>query len=42
MHTVFGKVIDGLDVLEALAAVETDGMDAPLEPILIETITVQD
>lgn len=32
-HTVFGKVTDGMDVVDAIAGVERDGRDMPLEPI---------
>lgn len=39
-HTVFGQVIDGMDVVDAIAAVETDDSDAPLESILIESIEI--
>ena len=28
-HPVFGKVIDGLDVIQAIQAVPTDGRDNP-------------
>lgn len=29
-HTVFGKVTEGMDVIEAIAALETDYMDRPI------------
>ena len=32
-YTVFGEVIDGLDVIEKIAAVKTDKRDRPLEDI---------
>ena len=32
-HTVFGQVTDGMDVVETIGAVETDGRDAPIEPV---------
>ena len=31
-HTVFGEVTSGMDVVDAIEAVETDGRDAPIEP----------
>lgn len=37
-HTVFGQVVDGLDVLEKIAAVKTDGMDRPVEAVSICSI----
>jgi cyclophilin family peptidyl-prolyl cis-trans isomerase len=41
-HTVFGQVTSGMDVVEAIDAVKTDGGDRPLEPVGIATITVTD
>src|SRR6201995_803744 len=37
-HTVFGQVTDGMDVVDKLEAVETDGADRPQEPIGIASI----
>jgi peptidyl-prolyl cis-trans isomerase B (cyclophilin B) len=37
-HTVFGEVRDGMDVVERLEGVATDGRDMPVEPLLIESI----
>lgn len=37
-HTVFGHVISGMDVLDAIAVVETDSNDKPLEPVIITEI----
>ena len=37
-HTVFGKVTDGMDVVDAIVTVERDGNDKPLEPV---TFTVE-
>jgi len=39
-HTVFGRVSDGIDVVDAIEAVETDGRDRPQTPVVIETVTV--
>jgi len=36
MHTVFGQVIEGFDVIDAIAAVKTDDGDWPIEDITIE------
>ena len=35
-HTVFGKVTSGMDVVDALEALPTDGRDRPQEPAVIE------
>lgn len=37
-HTVFGQVIEGLDVLDKVAGVETDSQAAPEKDVIIETI----
>ncbi len=34
-HTVFGQVYDGMDVVDAIAAVETGAADKPVEPVVI-------
>ena len=34
-HPVFGKVIKGMDVVDAIAEVETDANDKPLEEVVI-------
>ncbi|MEX2017128.1 MAG: peptidylprolyl isomerase [Candidatus Pacearchaeota archaeon] len=34
-HPVFGKVIEGMDVIDAIAKVETDANDKPLEEVRI-------
>lgn len=41
-HSVFGQVIDGLDVVEAIAAVETGTMDRPVEEVSIVSVTIQE
>jgi peptidyl-prolyl cis-trans isomerase B (cyclophilin B) len=37
-HTVFGQVVDGMDVLDALESVETDHADRPQPPQVIEHV----
>jgi peptidyl-prolyl cis-trans isomerase B (cyclophilin B) len=39
-HTVFGQVTEGLDVVDKIEAVETDGRDRPTTPVGIESISV--
>jgi len=41
-HAVFGRVVDGMDVVRAIADVPTDGNDYPREEILLESVTVED
>lgn len=39
-HTVFGQVFDGMDVVDAIAAVKTGRADKPVEPVVINSIDV--
>lgn len=39
-HTVFGQVIEGLETVDAIAAVETAEADKPVEDVIIESIKV--
>lgn len=39
-YTVFGETISGLDVIDQIAAVQTDGRDCPLSPVKIISIKV--
>ena len=34
-HPVFGKVIEGMDVVDAIAKVKTDSRDKPIEDVII-------
>lgn len=40
-HTVFGKVIEGMDIADKIGKVETGSRDAPLEPIKIISIRLK-
>ncbi len=39
-HTVFGQVTSGMDVVDALEALPTDGRDRPLKDAVIERIEI--
>jgi peptidyl-prolyl cis-trans isomerase A (cyclophilin A) len=41
-HTIFGEVADqaGRDVVDAISAVSTGAQDRPVEPVVIESITL--
>jgi peptidylprolyl isomerase len=40
-HTVFGKVVEGMDVLDKIASVPTGPGDRPAQPITIEKVTIK-
>jgi len=37
-HTVFGRVTEGMEVVDAISALETDARDRPREHVVIERI----
>lgn len=39
-HAVFGEVTEGMDVIDAIGNVRTDAMDKPLEPVVMETVSI--
>ncbi len=41
-HTVFGQVIDGMDVVDKIAKVPTDAQDKPLADVVIEKIHIME
>ena len=41
-YTIFGKVTQGLDVIDQIAMVETDTSDKPLSDVIINSITIKD
>ncbi len=41
-HTVFGEVADGMDVVDRLEGVATDGSDRPVEPVGIASIELSE
>jgi cyclophilin family peptidyl-prolyl cis-trans isomerase len=40
LYTIFGKVLSGMDVVDAIAAVPVDQNDKPLTPVVMEKVTV--
>lgn len=39
-HPVFGRVVSGMDVIDAIAKVPTDPRDVPLEPVVVQDVVV--
>lgn len=39
-HTVFGKVMRGMEVVDAIQQIKTDGADRPLDPVALKSISV--
>jgi peptidyl-prolyl cis-trans isomerase B (cyclophilin B) len=39
-HTVFGRVTDGMDVVDAISALDTDARDRPSADVVIERVDV--
>lgn len=39
-HPVFGRVVEGMDIVDQIAKVETGAGDIPTEPIVVESVTV--
>ena len=40
-YTIFGKVTEGLDVIDQIAMIETDSSDKPLNDVIINSITIK-
>ena len=41
-HPVFGKIVSGMDVIQAIEASETNHRDSPLTPVQVTSVTVQE
>ncbi|GAA3973784.1 peptidylprolyl isomerase [Thermobifida alba] len=40
-HTIFGEVVEGSEVVVAISEVATDQMDKPLEPVVLQSVTIE-
>jgi len=40
-HPVFGKIVKGMDVIDAISSVETGPRDLPVEAVVIESLTIR-
>ena len=41
-HTIFGEVIEGMDVVEAIGEVQTGAQDRPSEDVVVERVEIED
>ncbi|MBA3442495.1 MAG: peptidylprolyl isomerase [Pyrinomonadaceae bacterium] len=41
-YTIFGRVIEGQDVVDSIAATETDRGDKPTSPVTMEKVTIEE
>jgi peptidyl-prolyl cis-trans isomerase A (cyclophilin A) len=41
-HTIFGEVIEGMEVVEAIATADTGPQDRPMKDIVLEKVEIED
>jgi len=41
-HPVFGQVINGMDIVDTIGAVETSPSKQPLEPVVVESVVIRE
>ncbi len=41
-HPVFGRVLSGMEVIDAIGKVETNPRDVPVEPIVVEKVEIKE
>lgn len=40
MHTVFGEVVQGMEVVDSIGTVDTDATDKPVEPVVMDKVNI--
>lgn len=41
-HTIFGQVIEGQDVADAISNVKRDGQDRPIEKVILKKVMIKE
>ena len=39
-HAIFGRVVEGMDIIRKIGVVKTDFRDRPVEQVVMETVEV--
>jgi cyclophilin family peptidyl-prolyl cis-trans isomerase len=42
LYTKFGRVIEGQDIVDAIATVATNPSDKPLDPVVMNKVTIEE
>ena len=40
-YVIFGKVLEGMETVDVITALETDARDCPINPPVIESINIE-
>lgn len=41
-HPVFGRVVEGMDIVDTIASVDTGERDLPVDPVIIESVIIKE
>ena len=40
-YSVFGQVVEGMDVVDKIVSVKRDARDNPIDPVVMEKVTIE-